>query len=56
MILICPKFEISLIAFCLLKLCQKRSFFDIYERKQSFLDQKIEVLTKGQKSDIFERG
>ena len=31
------------------KLCQKRSFFDIYERKQSFLDQKIEVLKRAKK-------
>ena len=28
------------------KLCQKRSFFDILERKQSFVDQNIEVLTR----------
>ena len=37
------------------KLCQKRSFFDILDRKQSFLDQKIEVLTRA-KMDIFQRG
>ena len=35
------------------KWCQKRSFFDILERKQSFLDQKIEVLTRAKKIDIF---
>ena len=29
-----------------LKLCQKTSFFNIHERKQSFLDQKIEVLKR----------
>ena len=33
------------------KLCQKKSLFDILNRKQSFLDQKIEVL-KGKKIDI----
>ena len=27
----------------------KRSFFDIYERKESFLDQNIEVLTRAKK-------
>ena len=31
------------------KLCQKTSFFDIYERKQIFLEQKIEVLTRVKK-------
>ena len=36
-------------------LCQKRSFFDILNRKQSFLDQKIEVLKKGQKIVFFQR-
>ena len=34
------------------KFCQKRSFFDIFDRKQSFLDQKIEVLTRAKKMDI----
>ena len=36
-----------------LKLCQKTSFFDIYERKQSFLDQKIEVLRRAKKWTFF---
>ena len=27
----------------------KRSFFDIYERKESFLDQNIEVLKRAKK-------
>ena len=31
------------------KLCQKRSFFDILDRKQSFWDQKMEVLTRAKK-------
>ena len=31
------------------KLCQKRLFLDILNRKQSFLDQKIEILTKTKK-------
>ena len=31
------------------ELCQKRSFLDILNRKQSFLDQKIEVLTRTKK-------
>ena len=31
------------------KLGQKRSFLDISNRKQSFLDQKIEVLTRTKK-------
>ena len=35
--------------FFLQKLYQKRSFFDIYEGKQSFLDQKVEVLTRTKK-------
>ena len=34
------------------KVCQKRWFLDILNRKQAFLDQKIEVLKKGQKMDI----
>ena len=32
-----------------LKLCQKTSFFDIYERKHSFLAKNIEVLTRAKK-------
>ena len=36
-----------------MKLCQKTSFFDIYERKQLFLDQKIEVLTRAKKWTFF---
>ena len=35
------------------KLWQKTSFFDIYERKQLFLDQKIEVLTRPKKVTFF---
>ena len=36
---------------------QKRSFFDILDRKESFLDQKIEVYKKGQKkNEHFIRG
>ena len=35
------------------KLCQKRSFLAILDRKQSVLDQKIEVLKRAQKMDIF---
>ena len=31
------------------KLCPKRSFLDILNRKQSFLDQKIKVLTRAKK-------
>ena len=34
---------------------QKRLFFDIYERKQSFLDQKIQVLN-GPKNGHVQRG
>ena len=37
------------------KLCQKRSFFDIYERKESFLDQKIKVWTRA-KNGHFPKG
>ena len=33
--------------------CQKRSFFNIFDRKQSFLDQKIEVLKGVKNMDIF---
>ena len=36
-----------------LKLCQKTSFFDIYERKQLFLDQNIEVLRRAKKWTFF---
>ena len=36
-----------------LKLCRKTSFFDIVERKQSFLDQKIEVLRRAKKWSFF---
>ena len=35
------------------KLCEKRSCFDILDRKQSFLDQKIEVLTRARKWTFF---
>ena len=35
------------------KLCQKRTFFDILDRKQSFLDQKIEVSIRAQKWTFF---
>ena len=35
------------------KLCQKRLFLDILNRKQSFLDQKIEILTRTTKSTFF---
>ena len=35
------------------KLCKKRSFSDILERKQLFLDQKIKVLTKAKKWTFF---
>ena len=35
------------------KLCQKRSFLDILNRKQSFLDQKIDVLTSAKKLAFF---
>ena len=48
-----PKIEISLIRFFSLKLCEKTSFFDIYERKQSFLLQKIEVLGRAKKWTFF---
>ena len=37
------------------KLCQKKSLFDILNRKQSFLDQKIELLKKA-KNCHFQRG
>ena len=37
------------------KLCQKRSFLDILNRKQSLWDQKIEVLTGAKKWTFFER-
>ena len=36
-----------------MKLYKKTSFFDIYERKQLFLDQKIEVLTRAKKVTFF---
>ena len=39
---------------CILQnLCQKRSFFYILERKQSFLEQKLEVLTRAKKCRFF---
>ena len=31
------------------KLCQKRSFFDILDRKQGFKDQNIDVLNRAKK-------
>ena len=34
----------------------KETFFDILDRKQSFLDLKSEVLTNSKKIDIFQRG
>ena len=37
------------------KLCQKRSLFDILDRKQLFLDQKIEVLKRAKKRTLFRR-
>ena len=39
--------------FFLQKLCEKKSFFDILDRKQSFYDQKIEVLTTAIKWTFF---
>ena len=35
------------------KLCQKKSFSDILDRKQSFLDPKIEVFTRARKWTFF---
>ena len=48
----CPNIEISLIAvFC--KIMSEKIVFDILERKQSFLDEKIEVLTRAKKWTFF---
>ena len=51
----CPKIKLSLMAVFLQKLCQKKSLFDILNRKQSFLDQKIELLKRA-KNCHFQRG
>ena len=45
-----------LYVFFLSKKSQKETFFDILDRKQSFLDLKSEVLTKSKKIDILQRG
>ena len=45
----CPKIKLSLMAVFLQKSCHKKSLFDILNRKQSFLDQKIEVLKRTKK-------
>ena len=45
--------DLSLIAVFLEKLRQKRTFFDILDRKQSFLDQKIEVSIRAKKWTFF---
>ena len=37
----------------MLKLCPKTSFFDIYERKQSFLQQKVVFLTRSKTVPFF---
>ena len=47
--------ELSLIAFFHRNYVRKERFFDILERKQSFLDQRIEVL-KGAKKWTFFKG
>ena len=41
--------KLSLIAFYHKNNVTKRSFFDIYKRKESFLDQNSEVLTRAKK-------
>ena len=43
------KIEISLIAVFLQKICQRKSFLDILDRKQSFKEQKIEGLRRAKK-------
>ena len=43
----------SLLSLFLQKLCQKTPFLDVLNRKQSFLDQKIEILTRTKKWTFF---
>ena len=49
----CPKIEISRIGVFLQKLCQKKLFFNILDRKQTLQDQKIDVLTRAKKWTLF---
>ena len=44
----CERIEPDIVCF-LRKLCQKRSFFDILDRKQGFKDQNTEVLNRAKK-------
>ena len=49
----CGKIELSLIAVFTEIMSEKIVFCYFLQRKQSFLDPKIEVLTRGLKMDIF---
>ena len=49
----CPKIELFLIAVVHRNCVQKNRLFNILDRKQSIQDQKIEVLTRVKKMDIF---
>ena len=49
----CPKNRTFSYRCFLQKLCQKTPFFDILNRKRSFLDQKIEILTRTKKWTFF---
>ena len=49
----CPKIEISRMGVSYRNYARKKSFLNILNRKQSFLDQKIEVLTRTKKWTFF---
>ena len=50
------KFHLLLICFFLSKQSKKETFFDILDRKESFLDHKKKVLKNSKKIDILQRG
>jgi len=52
----CQKKDVVLLFLFLSKESLKNTFFDIVDRKQCFLYLKSEVLKKGQKIDILQRG
>ena len=49
----CPKIELSLIPVFHENYVRKKSFVNILNKRQSFLDQKIEVLTNAKKWTFF---
>ena len=51
----CKKIDLFLIRFFLSKKKQKKTFFDILNKKEPFLDLKSQVSKQSKKIDIFQR-